>query len=74
MTTQDLRITDMRMDGGTQPRAQLDMVTLLEYTEAMQNGATFPPVRVLQPVPRPADGCGWRVMVMARQSRNSSGF
>lgn len=46
MTTQELHIADMRTDGGTQPRAQLDMVTLIEYTEAMQNGATFPPVTV----------------------------
>lgn len=46
MTTQDLRIADIRTDGGTQPRAQLDMMTLIEYAEAMQNGAAFPPVTV----------------------------
>lgn len=46
MSIQELRIADIRTDGGTQPRAQLDMATLIEYTEAMQNGATFPPVTV----------------------------
>lgn len=36
----------IRIDGGTQPRAQIDMITVDEYAEAMQSGASFPPVVV----------------------------
>lgn len=43
MTTQELRIADIRTDGGTQPRAELSWYVVDEYQEAMQNGATFPP-------------------------------
>lgn len=46
MTTQDLRIADIRTDGGTQMRVQLDLATIAEYTDAMQRGDVFPPVVV----------------------------
>jgi len=39
-------ITQLRRDGGTQPRAQLDPNTVQEYAEAMQAGDRFPPVTV----------------------------
>ncbi len=44
MTT--LPITSLRLDGGTQTRAELDPATAAEYAEAMKSGATFPPVTV----------------------------
>lgn len=40
-----LPIRQIRRDGGTQARAQLDEATVADYAEAMQAGATFPPVR-----------------------------
>lgn len=42
-----LRIDKIRRDGGTQPRAQLDGVTVSEYADAMERGNTFPPVKVM---------------------------
>jgi len=45
MTT--LRIDDIQRDGGTQPRAQLDGVTVSEYADAMERGNEFPPVKVM---------------------------
>jgi hypothetical protein len=41
-----LSITDIRTDGGTQPRLQLDMAVISDYAEAMASGATFPPITV----------------------------
>lgn len=41
-----LQITEIRVDGGAQPRAWLDEATWKEYAEAMTEGATFPPVTV----------------------------
>lgn len=41
-----LRLADLRRDGGTQPRAELDAATVTEYAEAMAAGAAFPPVTV----------------------------
>lgn len=41
-----VRLTEIRTDGGTQPRAQLDLAIIAEYAEAMANGANFPPVVV----------------------------
>jgi len=46
VSTQDLRIADIRTDGGTQPRAELDPDTVAEYVEAMKGGAEFPAVVV----------------------------
>lgn len=39
-----LKLDELRLDGGTQPRAQLDPQTIAEYAEAMREGAEFPPV------------------------------
>lgn len=44
MTT--LPIAQIRMDGGTQPRAGLDWDAIEAYTEALEAGAKFPPVTV----------------------------
>lgn len=39
-----LALTDIRQDGGTQPRAMNHAGLAEEYAEAMQSGAAFPPV------------------------------
>lgn len=36
-------IAGIRIDGGTQPRAQLSEQTVAEYAEALKGGASFPP-------------------------------
>jgi len=41
-----LPISQIKLDDGTQPRAQLDFVVIGEYAEAMKAGAQFPPVTV----------------------------
>jgi len=41
-----LTLDKIRLDGGTQPRAQLNFLEIGEYTEAMKAGAQFPPVVV----------------------------
>lgn len=41
-----LKITDIRTDGGTQPRATRDCDAVNDYTEAMRDGAKFPPLVV----------------------------
>jgi uncharacterized ParB-like nuclease family protein len=41
-----MELNVIRIDGGTQPRAQLDDATVVEYTEALGNGNEFPPVVV----------------------------
>lgn len=41
---QSIAISRIRMDGGTQPRAQLFEHVVVEYCEDMKQGATFPPV------------------------------
>lgn len=41
-----LPIADIRTDGGTQPRAQMDLAVIAEYAEDIGSGATFPPVTV----------------------------
>jgi chromosome segregation ATPase len=40
------KISDLRIDGGTQSRAAIDQNLINEYTEDMRNGAQFPPVIV----------------------------
>ena len=42
-----LDLTKIRTDGGTQPRAQLDGVTVSEYADAMRRGDEFPPAKVM---------------------------
>jgi hypothetical protein len=41
-----LALSQLRLDGGTQPRAAMNFVTIGEYAEAMQQGVRFPPVTV----------------------------
>lgn len=41
-----LAITLIRLDGGTQPRAELNQQTITDYAEAMQDGAKFPSITV----------------------------
>ena len=43
---QNVILADIRLDGGTQPRAQLDFFTIGEYAQAMRDGTQFPPVVV----------------------------
>lgn len=45
MTIQ-LELNKIRLDGGTQPRAQLDMIVVNEYGNEIAAGATFPPIVV----------------------------
>jgi hypothetical protein len=45
MTT-NLKIDDIRRDGGTQPRASIDYQAVQDYADAMRDGAKFPPVVV----------------------------
>ncbi len=42
----DLQIDLIRMDGGTQPRAAINVATVQEYVERMREGDQFPPVTV----------------------------
>lgn len=42
-----LQISDLRTDGGTQPRATLDGPTVMEYAETMERGVELPPVKVM---------------------------
>lgn len=42
----EVSISEIRTDGGTQPRANLYEETVNEYTEALQGGEDFPPVVV----------------------------
>ena len=41
-----IKISDIRIDGGTQSRAELNHATVDEYSEAMAEGDTFPPIVV----------------------------
>ena len=46
MSIKKIKITGIRIDGGTQSRAELNQATVSEYAEAMTDGAKFPPVVV----------------------------
>lgn len=46
MTIKQTYITDLRIDGGTQPRGAMDMIVVQEYADAITEGAAFPPVTV----------------------------
>lgn len=41
-----LQLSDIKIDGGTQPRAQLDFAVVTDYAEAMTSGVVFPPIIV----------------------------
>jgi len=42
-----LALDAIRLDGGTQPRAEIDTATIQRYAEAMMNGDQFPAVEVM---------------------------
>lgn len=46
MKLQELKISDIRIDGGTQIRKQLNQDKVDEYLSQMQDGVVFPPVTV----------------------------
>ena len=46
MVVKDLKPDDIRLDGDTQPRIQLNQSTVEEYVEAIQNGDSMPPIDV----------------------------
>ena len=46
LETSTINIDDIRIDGGTQPRCQIDEALVAEYAEAYADGAEFPPVVV----------------------------
>ena len=40
-----MNIQQIRIDGGTQSRAEINSATVTEYAEAIESGSVFPPVR-----------------------------
>jgi hypothetical protein len=44
--TKPIRLTEIRIDGGTQTRAAIDREAVNEYAEAVHDGAKFPPVDI----------------------------
>jgi len=42
-----LKLSDISIDGGTQPRAAIDETTVAEYAEAMEGGDRFPAVKAV---------------------------
>lgn len=42
-----LSIAKLRLNGGTQPRDELDGPTVMEYADAMDRGVEFPPVKAM---------------------------
>lgn len=46
MKTTSVTLDAIRIDGGTQARAELNQMTVAEYADAMAEGAKFPPVVV----------------------------
>lgn len=45
---QELLIADIRRDGGTQARCELDEAVIAEYAELMAEGHAFPPITVFE--------------------------
>jgi hypothetical protein len=43
----EINIADLRLDGGTQPRAKLDKSVIREYRDAIKAGTPFPPISVV---------------------------
>lgn len=41
-----IKLDKIRLDGGTQPRAELSEEIITEYSDAMSDGAKFPPVTI----------------------------
>jgi hypothetical protein len=46
MNTQTLNLSQIRIDGGTQPRVEISEDVLAEYAEQLREGVEFPPVTV----------------------------
>ncbi len=46
MNTQTLKLTQIRIDGGTQPRVEIDQEVVADYAEQIRDGVDFPPVTV----------------------------
>ena len=46
MTQQSINLKTIRIDGGTQSRVALNLATVAEYTEALEDGVDLPPVIV----------------------------
>lgn len=46
-TLETLPLDALRLDGGTQPRAEIDAAAVAEYAEALAAGAELPPLRVV---------------------------
>ncbi len=44
MNKQQLQITEIHIEGGTQPRVELSNETIAEYAQHIRQGAVFPPV------------------------------
>ncbi|MDR9404901.1 MAG: hypothetical protein RI580_15850 [Halothece sp. Uz-M2-17] len=40
------KLSDLRLDGGTQPRIELNPEVIAEYTELLRNDIKFPPITV----------------------------
>ena len=47
MTMQQLNVSDIRTDGGTQPPDRLDQAAVAEYAEMMKAGVAFDPIEVV---------------------------
>lgn len=48
MSIEELSLTSLKINGGTQPRQAISDETVLEYAEALRDGAVFPPVMVVR--------------------------
>ena len=48
MSIEELSLTSLKINGGTQPREAISDETVLEYAEALRDGAVFPPVVVVR--------------------------
>ncbi len=46
MNTQTLKLSELRIDGGTQPRVEMNEEVIADYAELIRSGITFPPVTV----------------------------
>lgn len=53
MNTQTLPLKQIRIDGGTQPRVEINEEVVAEYAEQLREGSAFPPVTVF------FDGAAW---------------
>lgn len=47
VVVQELLLSKLRLDGGTQPRVALDEETVGEYADAIADGAQMPPLKVM---------------------------